>query len=197
MLGDNPEKSRNPLKKAMRRRNAKNVQFAEPTYYEPSEVEYSTEEENEDEMEFLTTAEAAHERGQAEQQQAQQESAVVEPLNVKSATQKDNQAQDRAAEAAQMESREEDDQEKSSTEIYDQSGNWGISLLFDLSRTNEEIDDASAPKNARRMRNTDSFYKDDSIETRKISLTPNLLRDDSVSGSSTIVASDVRFFLFF
>lgn len=29
------------------------------------------------------------------------------------------------------------------------------------------------------LRNTDSFFKDDTVETKKISLTPNLLRDDS------------------
>ncbi|KAI7426077.1 hypothetical protein KC368_g18485, partial [Hortaea werneckii] len=42
MLGDNSEKSRNPLKKAMRRRNAKTVQFAAPTYVEASDYDYST-----------------------------------------------------------------------------------------------------------------------------------------------------------
>ncbi len=44
MLGDNPERSKNPLKKAMRRRNAKTVQFSDPTYYEASEVDYSSDE---------------------------------------------------------------------------------------------------------------------------------------------------------
>lgn len=34
------------------------------------------------------------------------------------------------------------------------------------------------------LRNTDSFFRDDSVETRKITLTPNLLRDDS-SNSTT------------
>ena len=29
------------------------------------------------------------------------------------------------------------------------------------------------------VRNTDSFFKDDGVETRKINLTPSLLRDDS------------------
>lgn len=48
MLGDNTEKSKNPLKKAMRRRNAKMVQFTTPTYYEPSEVDWSEEEEDEE-----------------------------------------------------------------------------------------------------------------------------------------------------
>jgi len=41
MLGDNPERSKNPLKKAMRRRNAKMVSFAAPTFHEASEVDWS------------------------------------------------------------------------------------------------------------------------------------------------------------
>lgn len=47
MLGDNLEKPKNPLKKAIRRRNTKQVQFTAPTYYEASDVDYSTEEEEE------------------------------------------------------------------------------------------------------------------------------------------------------
>ena len=39
------------------------------------------------------------------------------------------------------------------------------------------------------MRNTDSFFKDDTVETRKITLTPNILRDDS---SSTIRSTDAK-----
>lgn len=46
MLGDNPEKTRNPLKKAMRRRTAKTVQFAAPTYVEASDYDYSSDEED-------------------------------------------------------------------------------------------------------------------------------------------------------
>ena len=37
---------------------------------------------------------------------------------------------------------------------------------------------ATSPKKVT-VRNTDSFYKDDGVETRKINLTPSLLRDDS------------------
>lgn len=48
MLGDNPEKPKNPLKIAMRRRNVKTVQFTAPTYFEASDVDYSTEEEDDD-----------------------------------------------------------------------------------------------------------------------------------------------------
>src|SRR6266480_562097 len=51
MLGDNPEKSKNPLKKAMRRRNAKTVQFAAPQYFEPPVFDYSDDEEEEEEEE--------------------------------------------------------------------------------------------------------------------------------------------------
>lgn len=40
MLGDNPERSKNPLKKAMRRRNAKMVQFSAPTYYDPPDTAF-------------------------------------------------------------------------------------------------------------------------------------------------------------
>jgi hypothetical protein len=39
------------------------------------------------------------------------------------------------------------------------------------------------------VRNTDSFFKDDTVETKKISLTPNLLRDDSNTSS---MASDPK-----
>lgn len=46
MLGDNPEKSKNILKKAMKRRNAKTVQFAPPTYVEASDVDYTTDEDD-------------------------------------------------------------------------------------------------------------------------------------------------------
>ena len=49
MLGDEEDKKTgnplNPLKKAIKRRNAKTVQFAAPSYVEPSDVEYSSDEE--------------------------------------------------------------------------------------------------------------------------------------------------------
>lgn len=45
------------------------------------------------------------------------------------------------------------------------------------------------------VRNTDSFFKDDSVETRKINLTPSLLRDDDSSGSTvkSVEAKEVCF----
>ena len=50
MLGDEEDKRTgnplNPLKKAMKRRNAKTVQFAAPSYAEPPDFDYSSEEED-------------------------------------------------------------------------------------------------------------------------------------------------------
>lgn len=42
------------------------------------------------------------------------------------------------------------------------------------------------------VRNTDSFFKDDTLETKKISLTPNLLRDDSLTSQQPDKDSRVR-----
>jgi hypothetical protein len=82
MLGDNQEKPKNPLKKAMRRRNAKTVTFTAPTYYEPSDNEYSSDEDSDD-GEF---AQMQHDQGQALEGQdgkAAEEVATVEPLNIR------------------------------------------------------------------------------------------------------------------
>jgi len=49
------------------------------------------------------------------------------------------------------------------------------------------IADDGTPAKSRKgtVRNTDSFFKDDSVETRKINLTPSLLRDDSKGALAT------------
>ena len=65
MLGDNTEKSKNPLKKAMRRRNAKTVQFCAPTYVEASDVEYSTDEEDGEADPYLSEGESLEAQAQA------------------------------------------------------------------------------------------------------------------------------------
>ena len=83
MLGDNPEKSKNPLKKAMRRRNAKTVQFAAPQYFDPSDVEYSSDEEEQEDGEYLAQEEGAEAQDQ-DQERDMDESATVEPLKTRS-----------------------------------------------------------------------------------------------------------------
>lgn len=59
------------------------------------------------------------------------------------------------------------------------------------------IDDTNAAGRSRKgtVRNTDSFFKDDNMETRKINLTPSLLRDDS--SGSTVNPTDGKEVCFF
>jgi hypothetical protein len=83
MLGDNPEKSKNPLKKAMRRRNAKTVTFTSPTYFEASDVDYSTEEEQGDGEYLEEEEETSRVETQNRQDDIRDEDIVVEPLRPK------------------------------------------------------------------------------------------------------------------
>lgn len=78
MLGDNNEKSKNPLKKAMRRRNAKTVNFGTPTYIDASDVEYSSDDGSERGDFSDSTMD-----GEEGDVQDQNEDIVVEPLRPK------------------------------------------------------------------------------------------------------------------
>ncbi len=128
MLGDNPEKSKNPLKKAMRRRNAKTVQFCAPTYVEASDVEYSTDEE-EGEAEFYgSEGEAAEAQDQAHngQQESQDDATAVELLKV-SDSRKDGrsdgiQRSDAPVENGDAELSPKAEMTRTSDEIYDRQG---------------------------------------------------------------------------
>lgn len=82
MLGDNPEKSRNPLKKAMRRRNAKAVAFAEPTYYDAPIRDYSSDEGSLD-GETLHSEEIAEDHND-DQQDISSDIKPIEPLQIRS-----------------------------------------------------------------------------------------------------------------
>lgn len=88
MLGDNSEKSKNPLKKAMRRRNTKTVVFSAPTYIEASDVEYSSDEESDDDAFFIDNQEPA-EVEPDESQEGQDDDMVVQPLRTKGQKEKD------------------------------------------------------------------------------------------------------------
>lgn len=51
------------------------------------------------------------------------------------------------------------------------------------------VDEGSSGKSRKgTVRNTDSFFRDDNTETRRINLTPSLLRDDS--SSSTVRSAE-------
>ncbi|KAL4791711.1 hypothetical protein BDV19DRAFT_289286 [Aspergillus venezuelensis] len=166
MLGDNLEKSKNPLKKAMRRRNAKTVQFTSPTYIEASDVDYSTDEEADDDDVSFTDEYAREEYEQQVEQNNQD--IVVEPLRPKS--QRDKEDAQNGQEPQEPVSASPDKQ-RSSQEIFGQDEA--------LSPTSSELT-ANRSRNGT-IRNTDSFFKDDAAETKKISLTPNLLRDEGAS----------------
>lgn len=185
MLGDQAaEKSKPTFKTAIRRRK-KTVTFAAPTYVDYEDYDYSSDD-DEDQEEIFAQQQAAAKQAReqaaaaaaaAENQQGEMESeseiedetARVEPLKprvVKEAT---------AAESA-----------KSTTAAGDDSH---------LKRASEDMFDGKADNVSRSrngtVRNTDSFFKDDTVETKKITLTPNLLRDDNTPRESTD-SKDIR-----
>ena len=197
MLGDEEEKKSgntlNPLKKAMRRRNTKTVQFTAPSYVEPSDVEYSSDEEDEGNSEIFGEEQDTAATQQNEQNREIEESAIVEPLKPRGPA-RDARRNGETADStlrnggiAQVTPAED---VRESDEIHDRSGEYAVTAE---STRLIEIDDAMAAKSRKgTVRNTDSFFKDDSVETRKITITPNLLRDDSKGPTVTSVeANDV------
>ncbi|KAF7113594.1 hypothetical protein CNMCM5793_002950 [Aspergillus hiratsukae] len=162
MLGDNSEKSKNPLKKAMRRRNAKNVTFTAPTYIEASDIDWSTEDEIDDGDSLIDAGEIM--RDDDDLQDDRNDDIVVEPLRPKS-------------------NRDKVTEDSENTDETQESG----STSPEKQRSSQELFEAASEPTVSRsrngtVRNTDSFFKDDTVETKKISLTPNLLRDEVTSG---------------
>ncbi|KAI7472408.1 hypothetical protein KC351_g11634, partial [Hortaea werneckii] len=170
MLGDNSEKSRNPLKKAMRRRNAKTVQFAAPTYVEASDYDYSTEDEEAAAVDVNQSQDAAH------VEDAQQLNGEPEPReSVDSRTSEDEEGR-----TSTPTKRASFDREQAATHNYTPS-------IDDPESSPKLVDKTeAAPLKSRKgtPRNADSFLKDDSIETKKITITPGLLREDNMSVKS-------------
>ena len=186
MLGDNPEKFKNPLKKAMRRRNAKTVSFAEPTYFEASENEYSSEEENEEELDFITSATEVRNEPPPEQQ-IENSIDAVEPLKIREAPKENGKVEGPKMDMTQAQPvdsvQPQEDRSRGSAEVLESQGIHHSTSLFVLQWLT--IEDENIVRSNRRMRNTDSFFKDDSVEPKKINLTPSLLRDDSTPSSNS------------
>jgi hypothetical protein len=172
MLSDNSEKTRNPLKKAMRRRNAKTVQFAAPTYVEASDYDYSTEDEDEPTIEPYAGVIQSVDHQQNGEQDVE-EPAAEKPI-----------AHEEAPRASSSSSRASFDREQAATAAAALNNNAGSGEEPQLSPKLVDKTEA-APLKSRRTRNTDSFLKDDSIETRKITLTPGLLREEGKNSLST------------
>ena len=178
MLSDNSEKSRNPLKKAMRRRNAKTVQFAAPTYVEASDYDYSTEdEENLIEPAYGNTQqveETTQEDAETEAEKAKKAEIEHPEAERRSSTGSNRASFDReqAATAAQAmaEAGVTDGVVNPKTGELSQYGIDGNSIPM--------VATEAAPLKSKRTRNTDSFLKDDKLDTVRITLTPGLLREE-------------------
>ncbi|KAG4031078.1 hypothetical protein MFRU_010g02030 [Monilinia fructicola] len=158
-LLDHAEKSKNPLKKAIRRRNTKTVTFAAPTYVEASDVDYSTDEDDGDGDFYGQHDQSEHQEHNVDDD----EIVAIEPLKPRSELRE-----------VQSESPERDNSTSKSS--------------LDTGRSSDEMFEGKLEGSKSRngtLRNTDSFFKDDTVETRKITLTPNLLRDDSSSSTRT------------
>jgi len=164
MLGDQDPKSKNPLKKAIRRRNAKTVTFSAPTYVEASDNDYSSEDEDEDNPFYSQNDQRAEAQ---ERSQEADESAAVEPLRT------------RDGKEVKTDSVEAENAAKTSSDVSRSSSDMLDNQL-----------EGSRSRNGT-VRNTDSFFKDDSVETRKITITPALFRDESANGTEQ-TANDTK-----
>jgi len=160
MLSDNAhEKSKNPLRKAMRRRNAKTVTFSPPTYVEASEYEYSTDEE-EGERDYY-----AEDEGQ------------------------DQERDSNDIERVDSGGKSSDERSRSGTDSKNGS---------DASRDDGDVKIRKNPAPASLRHPDSAVFSDDKTETKKLTLTPNLLRDDAttsvdhVRGRSSIEKSSKR-----
>ena len=126
MLGDNPEKSKNPLKKAMRRRNAKTVQFCAPTYVEASDVEYSSDEEDGEGDPYGSEGESPEAQVQAQAQNGQQdeEGILADPLKGKDSNVDGIQSLEMPDENADRDLNTTTGLSRSSDEMFDRHGEW-------------------------------------------------------------------------
>jgi hypothetical protein len=172
MLGDQAEKTKNPLKSAMRRRKAKTVTFnSSHQYHDYSDFDYSTDEEDL-ETEYL-----------AQKQQHQDQQAAV-----RQASDEPGEMEDETAKVEPLKSRAQH-AEAAGPDAQNQVANGpdAPSAARGQGRTSEEILETKSgdgPKKTSDGTVRDSFFKDDTVETKKITLTPNLLRDDTAPRSS-------------
>ncbi|KAI4728752.1 hypothetical protein E4T49_03502 [Aureobasidium sp. EXF-10728] len=162
MLGDTANDSKNPLKKAMKRRKAKTVQFTAPTYVEASDYDYSSDEEDGMMPEPLY--------GNGNQQDQHEDSKLAE--------EKSSDINTTVVEVARADSPDLASPGKDIKAPAEEP----LSSPTLVDRT-----EAAPLKSSRKgtPRNADSFLKDDGAEPLKISLTPNLLRDNS-NGSRSL-----------
>ncbi|KAJ4392001.1 protein phosphatase regulator [Gnomoniopsis smithogilvyi] len=177
MLGDQADKAKNSIKTAMRRRKTKNVSFAAPTYVDYSDYDYDTsDDEDEANNPFAQQQSTAQ---QQQQQQSQQASAGATQTNG------DIASEDEAAKVAPLKPR---GQQKTVQVVDPARSDAKDETSNKASRTSEEIFETNGVEGPKKKADgtvRDSFFKDDTVETKKITLTPNLLRDDGTVREST------------
>ncbi|KAI1412893.1 hypothetical protein F5Y13DRAFT_199386 [Hypoxylon sp. FL1857] len=168
MLGDQVEKAKNPLKTAIRRKKAKTVVFAAPTYVDYSDIDYSTEEEDGD-GEKQSQQDSQQTQQQQEQQASSQQSAD------------DLSDDDESAKVEPLKTRGPQKQVKIDSAKTDERDRADSTTSSEARRDSNDMFDGKTERVTRNgtVRNTDSFFKDETIETKKITLTPGLLRDDN------------------
>ncbi|KAI5205812.1 hypothetical protein E4T39_02877 [Aureobasidium subglaciale] len=165
MLGDSAENSKNPLKKAMKRRKAKTVQFTAPTFVEASDYDYSSDEEDGLMPEPLY-GNGGHQGQDEDSKSANQDRTTGTDITTTVVEVGRADAPDLASPGSDIKAPAEEP--LSSPALVDKT-------------------EAAPLKSSRKgtPRNADSFLKDDGAEPLKISLTPNLLRDYS-NGSRSL-----------
>ncbi|KAK6350069.1 hypothetical protein TWF696_006317 [Orbilia brochopaga] len=183
MLGDNQEKSKNILKKAIKRRGAKTVQFAPPTYFEPSDVDYSTDEEDDEGGYYSNEDEGAA---------LDEEDAHADTRSLGGSTIVEDDeaplmdAPDTADRSRALEEKSQKKEDKSQTKAQKAE----VRKSEDIFET-EKVDASTAAENKPKpspVRNTDSaFFGDADSEPRRITLTPKLVRDDDITTAPGVI----------
>jgi len=180
MLGDQTaEKSKPTFKTAIRRRK-KTVTFAAPTYVDYEDFDYSSDDEDQEEIFAQQQMAARQAREQQQQQQVTASSAEIEEVEIDS----ESEIEDETAKVEPLKPRVVKETVKTpepakTTSTDDSHMKRASEEMFD-----GKSDGVSRSRNGT-VRNTDSFFKDDTVETKKITLTPNLLRDDNTPRDST------------
>ncbi|KAI0122154.1 hypothetical protein F4814DRAFT_446095 [Daldinia grandis] len=175
MLGDQAEKTKGTAIKTAIRRRKKTVTFTAPTYVDYSDPEFSSDEEDDDSEKELeeqgSQQQKQEQKGSADDVSDDDDSAKVEPLKPKGLQK----------------------QVKSDSPKTDDKDN-ALSPVQNDRRDSSDIFDHKGERITRNgtVRNTDSFFKDETIETKKITLTPGLLRDDNEARISSDSKESLR-----
>lgn len=177
MLGDNPERSKNPLKKAMRRRNAKMVQFSAPTYYDPPDmVAWSDNDQIYDDTPRITAAamETGEDQHLGEPGQSAMQDSIISEDGYQSFNEESREAPIAQGSGDAMRTSFDDSRDSDEAPGSEQGLHY-TAYVLQSRLTCLPV----AVNNSRNgvIRNTDSFFKDNSAEPKKISLTPTILKE--------------------